>query len=435
MNPSTILLCVLALFARQTNASDDLRELSGLSDADSAAIIDDSELDPGITAFKKLLYRTGTVDASVLAAWASRSKEIPISAISSRPKEYRFFPFAISAEAVSVERFDFSKEDAKDFLRGFFIVECISKDGQPFAIISRSTVTTWPINEPIANPQQIEADGFFLGNLKVGNTNSDTAVPVFVARRFAWWPVETDDSLGVDANTIALAAAGVDIAMLDTVKARKGEQIGTREAACFWQLLSACTKVTPQGIARVDFATMLREPLDSVGKAAAVQGRIRQCVPVKVTSPEAVELLGTDTWYQLTIFPNLDGRPIRVATREGEPEVYTNAFPVTACTLTLPSDMTAESIVGNSYLFDGFFYRIWSYPSERTEDSNLEGQPSPLIMASSMSLIESTSDQLQMFLVALLASIVIAVVAIGWFVLRTKKETPRRELPDKIGKW
>jgi hypothetical protein len=419
----------------QTDRSESLRNLSGLSDTDTAAIVDGRELDPRNTIFKRLLYRTGTVDSSVLAAWSSRSKDISISSISDSPNQYRFFPFSISAEAISVERFDYSKEDAKDFLRGFYILRCSTTDDQPFAVISRSTVSSWPINVPVDSPQQIKFSGFFLGNLKVGNADPNTNVPVFVARRFEWFPAEVNNDMGVDANMVALAQAGVDIALLDTVKAQKGKPIGIREATCFWQLLSACTKVAPQGDKRVNFATMLREPLESVGKAAAVQGRIRQCVPVKVTSPEAMELLGTDTWYQFTIFPDLDGRPIQVATRKGDPEVYTSAFPITVCTLELPRGVTAESIVGSSYFFEGFFYRIWSYPSERTEDSNLEGQPSPLMMVSTMSLIESTTDQLQMFLIALLTSVVIAVAAIGWFVLKTRKSTTRKELPETIEKW
>jgi hypothetical protein len=180
---------------------------------------------------------------------------------------------------------------------------------------------------------------------------------------------------------------------------------------------------------------MLQKPIESVGKKASVQGRVRQCVPVKVTSPEATQLLGTDTWYQLTIFPNLKGRPIQVATREGTPEVYQNAFPVTVCVVTLPQGFDSESIVGSVFQFSGYFYRIWSYPSERTENSDLDGQPSPLIMASIVQKVKSTRGQLQTFLGAVLLAMAIAVGFVGWYVFRARKQTSRDDLPDQIESW
>ena len=145
--------------------------------------------------------------------------------------------------------------------------------------------------------------------------------------------------------------------------------------------------------------------------------------------------MGTDTWYLLSVFPDLDGRPIRVPTRDGDPEVYRNAFPVTVCVLDLPESYDQDSIIGNTFVCDGFFYRIWAYPSERTDKSKLDNQQSPLIMASVMTKVESTGGQLQMLLVAILFSIAIAIAAIGWFVFRTKKSAPLTELPEKIEAW
>ena len=51
---------------------DDLRSLSGMSEPDIGAVEDDAELDPNNAQFKKILYRTGTVDPVVLRQWASR---------------------------------------------------------------------------------------------------------------------------------------------------------------------------------------------------------------------------------------------------------------------------------------------------------------------------------------------------------------------------
>ena len=185
----------------------------------------------------------------------------------------------------------------------------------------------------------------------------------------------------------------------------------------------------------IGFTAMLLKPIDSVGKSASVQGRVRQCVPIKITSAEAIDQLGTDTCYQLSIFPDLDGRPVRVATEKGSPEEYKNAFPVTVCTLDLPSGYDSESIVGNTFQYNGFFYRLWAYPSERTENSALDNQPSPLMMAYSLVKIKSTSGQLQTLLTAVLLAMAIAVGFVIWFVMRAKKSETRSELPDQIEAW
>jgi len=435
MSFAALLLMVACCFLNQ---DEDPRELSGLSAQDAAAIKDNETLDPSSSQFKKLLYRTGTVDGDVLQEWASRSKNVVTEQLSATPNQYRFHPFSVNGSAISIHPFNFAPKDAKDFLSGFYYVNCQTKEGDHFILVSRSSIASWPLDQELTEPQQIQFGGFFLGNFQVelGQSKPSAACPVFVARRFSWYPEQENESLKIDAGKVALAQAGVDISLLDIVKSRKGKPIGIRESTCYWQMLAATKKLATTDLgSRIDFATMLRRPIDSVGKAASVQGRVRQCVPVKVTEAEPIKLLGTDTWYQITLFPDLDGRPIEVGTPDGEPEVYQNAFPVTVCVLDLPPGFTPESIVGSSFLCDGFFYRIWSYPSERTDKSSLAGQPSPLMMAASMIQVKSASGQLQTLLTAILLAMAVAVAFVGWFVYRSKKSNSKKELPEQIEAW
>ena len=433
----TTLLLTLVTFSAGACQEEDLRSLSGVSDDDVAAISDDVTLDPRNAQFRKILYRTGTVDPVVMRQWSQRS-QTAIPQIATNPTGNRLHPFHVEANVTSIHRYDYSAEDARNFLNGFYIARCKTESGEPLTLVSRSSVASWPFDETFATPQAVQFDGFFYGNVKVecGANDTTPTQPVFVARRFAWRPTQPDDLFQIDLAKVELSKAGVDIALLDIVKAQKGKPIGTREAVCFWQMLAACEKVGSAGQKDpIGFSSMLRKPLESVGKAASIQGRVRQCVPVKVTGPEAIKVLGTDTWYQLTVFPDLDGRPIQVATRDGKPEVYKNAFPVTVCVTKLPSEFDSESIVGKVFQYNGFFYRIWSYPSERTETSALEGQPSPLMMASSMLKVRSTGGQLQTMLGALLLAMAIAVAFVVWFVYKSRKASPPKELPDKIEAW
>ena len=425
---------------------EDLRDLSGMLEQDVASIKDNESLNPSNAQFKKLLYRTGTVDAVVLRQWSARSKDVSVDQLAADPAAFRFHPFSMDAKANSIQRFDFAPKDAKDFLSGFYFANCQTKEGVDFVLVSRSSIASWQGIQDLGQPQPIRFDGFYMGNFIVnpGQENQATAKPVFIARRFAWFPDQENKALEVDALKVALAKEDVDISLLDIVKSRKGKPIGNRESTCYWQMMAASKAVAatdPDN--RIDFATMLRKPIQSVGKTAALRGRVRQCVPVTVTSPEVRELLGVDTWFQVTIFPDLDGRPIEVGTRDGDPEVYQNAFPVTVCMVNLPQGYDFESIVGNTFQCSGVFYRIWAYPSERTDKSNELrknkknplSQPSPLIMGASMVKVESTSGQLQTMLGAILLAMFVMIGFVGWFVHRSKKPVSRTELPDQIEAW
>ena len=428
----------LMLSALLTLQQEDPRDLAGMTADDLAALTEKTTIAPTDTQFKKILYRTGTVDPIVFRQWAQQHNISLQQAVNDAGK-YRFFPFSLEADVTSVNRFDFSKEEAKDFLSGLYFAKCETSDGFQFVLASRSSVSSWPRDGKLPEPQSIQFNAFFLGNvaLDFGDQFSADEIPVFVARRFAWHPKQQSESLNVDASQVALSKAGVDISLLDVVKSRKGQPIGVREGACFWQMLSACKQsdmeVPPQ---RIEFADMLRKPIDSVGKATSIRGRVRQCVPVKVTDAEVAKLLGTDTWYQLTVFPDLDGTPIKVGVRDGDPEVYRNAFPVTVCVVDLPAGFSADSIVGEVFFYDGFFYRIWSYPSERTDNTKLDGQPSPLMMAVSLLKAESTVSQLQTLLTAVLFAIAIAVAVLSWYGFKTRRrKKPSQELPEQIELW
>ena len=439
-------------------------ELSGLSTSDSWEVDDFQPLDPSGTTFRKLLYRIGQVSNKSLKQWQHYSAEIDAAGLAADTRRARFRVFNRSGKATRVYRFDFSKEDAKDFLKGFFVVICEDENGAPFAIVSRSSIVGWSRMPKLESPQPIQFQGFFYGYVESGvdgdqrtilkiekrktgfangkpaegedrSVTSSNSMPVFIAKRFSWFPEQADSTLKVDASKIALARCGVDIGLLDIVRSKSGKPIGASEADCFWQMLAGCQKLDPENPKiknRISFASMLGDPLDSIGQAATVQGRVRQCVPVKATDPNVVSLLNTDTYYQLTVFPDLDGRPIHVSGKDGTVEVYKQAFPVTACLTTLPSEFNAESIVGETFKFDGFFYRMWVYPSERTDASSLDGQPSPLVMVSQSTLVKSTSDQLGIFVTCLVFAMLLAIVCVSWFVLRSKSKSPSLDLPDRI---
>jgi len=432
-----IALMLAAMLA--VSQEDKPQDLAGMLPDDVAAMTETTSLTPSDTQLRKLIYRTGTVDPFVFRQWGQRQEGVSLQQVVENPEQYRLFPFSIEANVTSIHRFDFSKEEAKEFFSGLYFAKCETSDGVPFILVSRSSVKSWPKDTPLTEPQSVQFNAFFWGNvgLDFGEQFSSDAMPVFVAKRFAWHPQQESESLNVDASQVTLSKAGVDISLLDVVKSRRSQPIGVREGVCFWQMLSACDQ---QGMEvpkpRIGFPDMLRDPIKNVGKATSIRGRVRQCVPVKVTDPDVLELLGTDTWYQLTVFPDLDGKPVRVGVRDGDAEVYQNAFPVTVCVVKLPTGFDTQSIVGQVFQYSGFFYRIWSYPSERTEKSDLDGQPSPLMMAASILKVESTVGQLRTLLSAVLLAIGMAVAFLCWYGFKMRRQAkPSEELPEKIELW
>lgn len=457
-------LVIVLLLAQTAAAQDSIEteraiELSGLSSSESWEVEDFQPIDPSDATFRRLLYRTGQVSAASLNQWKDYSADIAFDMLAAEPRRSRFRVLEFSGMAKRVYRYAFSKEDAKDFLSGFFVVICENEAGRPFAIISRSSISSWPRDELLDVPQPIKFQGFFFGcfETKLDPTgrvcvaiekretgfaasqptddkkvSSADSMPVFIAKRFSWQPTQINAALGVDESEISLAENGVDIGLLDLVRAKSGKPISEAESNVFWQMLSASRTAETAATDRISFAEILGDPVSRVGKAAAIQGRVRQCVPVKITDPKPISQLGSDTWFQLTVFPDLAGRPIHVNGKDGAVEVYRNAFPVTVCMPRLPAGFDANSIVDQSFYFDGFFYRMWVYPSERTDDSALSGQPSPLIMADRTQLIESTGDELSLFIGAIVLAMLLLVGFVSWFVFRSRKMGSRPDLPDRI---
>ncbi len=450
-----LLLSVVSILPRTAHGQDSKKvdkamELSGLSVSETFEVADYLPLNPGNAIFRKLFYRVGQTSNENLEAWSKLSIEATHQQLLDQPGKFRFQVFAGTATAHSIDKIELEKR-VEGFPNALYVAECISPQGEPLSIVLRQPIGAWTTGQPLATPQPIRYHAFFLGSfesdeagLKVEEdysneqplspTQKSTSEPVFIARRIEWLPEAPCESPKVTPSMVHLAARGVDAAGLrDTILPHSAKPLSPRESRLFYRMMRAATDSETMPDDTVSFSKLMRSPKDLIGTAIELQGRIKQCVPVLVNDETTRKTLGADQWYQATLFPDMGGKDIVIRNRSGEDEVYTS-FPVTLCLKELPAGLTPKTFEGKSFRVAGYYYRMWIYSSQRTDNSELPGQVSPLVMVSSQTEIQANEAELDLFIALMATMMLIAVIAVGFFVFRSRQPTPGRTepLPDII---
>jgi hypothetical protein len=452
-------------WSKQTDIADKAMELSGLSASETFEVDDGLPIMPEDPILKRLLYRIGKTSAGNLNQWARYAADVDWKSLAEQPRGFRFWVFHRTGKVKTVIPFRYSEDSDDDLLKGFYVAYCESGSGDPFVVITRSTCVSWPLDEVFESPQSIAFSGFFYAQIELederlklelrskseveqaDNVDSDdatteadgNAVPVFIANRLAWYPDSVQTSLGVDESRVALAKAGVDIGQFDYVRKENSKPLGSRDSDCFFQMLGA-VKSLGAGVPehKTSFVGLMNEPIESIGKAVSIEGRVRQCVPVKIQSDDTKQATGLDGYFQVTLFPDLDGQKIVVSNPNGEDQVF-RRFPVTVCLTELPDGLTPAEMEGKQIALQGFFYRFWSYVSERANQDGVAGQVSPLVIASQTKVFASSQGQLNLFLGGLLFAMIVGMCLLGWYYSYQRHRgsdrtdaIPQDELPEKL---
>ena len=125
---------------------------------------------------------------------------------------------------------------------------------------------------------------------------------------------------------MSLAARGVDIGQLDFVRQQYGKPLGKEDSEIFFQLLSAIDSVPSNEVLpnTLGFNELIESPRDNLGNFVSFRAQVRKCSPVQITNPDLQARLGFDQYYQLMVFPDLDGQQIVVKNSDGEDLVFAN---------------------------------------------------------------------------------------------------------------
>ena len=469
--PSASMVFLMVVFsaslalARQTDVADKAMELSGFSVSESFEVEDDGPLMPASPFLTRLLYRFGNLSIGNLNLWSEYSSDVSWEQLVSTPRSYRFWTFHREGEVHSISTFRYGPEAADDLLKGFFINYCRSADGQPFAVLTRSSGKRLPVDTPTMAPQPVSFSGFFYGNFSVDengllnieprkkselerNADGDDdaqgegggkTLPVFIANRLAWYPVAANEELKISESHVSLAKAGVDVGQFDYVAQQNSKPLGQRDSDCFFQTIAAVkTLGADLPATRATFVDLMKNPTGSIGEATVLQGRVRACTPVKLQNADVKALIGADRYYQLILFPDLDGQKVVVKNSAGEDQVF-SSFPVTVCITELPDGLAPEEMEGRQLFVEGFFFRFWSYTSSRSMKDGVKSQVSPLVIASQARPIKSNAEQLNSILSFGLLGLLVGLCFLFWFIKNRDRSSmkrvnalPQSELPGKI---
>ncbi len=430
-------------------------ELSGYSISEAFEIPDDQPLDLNSPTLKQLLYRIKNTSPGSRRQYGNFSRELTWKDICTKTEDYRLWLFERSARLKKIEKYPFQNYSLDEEIKGVFVCECESEPdigltkeiarGHSFLVLARTIPRELPIGSAIDEP--IRISGFLYARVSGTHTGDNNEMPVFITDRIAWFPSRESEDVSV--AHLSLSRYGADIGLLDFVQENNARPLGNRDAEAFFQILAAVNRMNRNDVepgptvdvsdsgSLLGFEELMQNSNTNFGEAARVTGTVRTCSVVAVPHEDIKRRLGISKYYQLMLFPDLDGAKIVVKNKDGTKMDY-RRFPVTICCTELPAGMSPTDLERKQFVVDGYFFRFWRYESDKTDQAAGTGQVSPLIIAKCPQLIGSDTSSLNLallvFAIATLAGIIILIG--GYRIADRQRQTPVEKilgtLPDQI---
>ncbi len=363
-------LCLVAATCSANQPADpptisgprELLRLFGIDDSQMRHLVDGRPLGPEETeTLLKVMYRIRDFRQTDLHRWArSQTELIELMAdeqVVKDSSDHRGEIFSLAGRVTSVEVRRPVPEAAErlqlpQYYRCELILEGPDQDGsgQPVVIYARDVPSAWQAG---GTPnQRASALGLLL---KFAGEDPQRALPVFVARRVAWYP---DNLLG---------KLGVDVGLLEEVEDRK--RLTARDREAFYQLLAAMGRAKPgqltrqargrfndldpgrkrtddQGAEHYNVVPLFNQPEAMRGQLVVLSGTARRVIRIRVEDPDIVERFGIDHYYQLALFTD---------DSQDNPLIF--------CVTQLPEGMPIENdpAYGEQISVAGFFLKTWAY--------------------------------------------------------------------------
>jgi len=311
-------------------------------------------------------------------------------------------------------------------------------------VCTREVPNAWPVGTPIDEPAA--AHGLFL---KTGATHRGLTDVVLAAPRVAWYPDQADPARGIHADHVKLAALGFDVGLLDDLSAVQRQPIRGEDRECFYQLLAAVARADRQQLAGpvcrgVDFAPLLQQPIEHLGRLLTIEGTARRVTKVFVTEADVRERFGIDHYYQIDIFVPLDRLSIRLgeSVDGDEQPSFNNTYPATVCVLQLPPGLSAADDLRQDLRVNAAYFKLWAYRTEYMATfDNRQLQMGPLLMGLEPVIIEQPTSTISQVGVVAGVAVVLALAA-AWLGLwragrnddRFDRTVVRRQFEPRDGK-
>ncbi|MHB8969022.1 MAG: hypothetical protein ACYC3X_02975 [Pirellulaceae bacterium] len=206
--------------------------------------------------------------------------------------------------------------------------------------------------------------------LKVGEARAGVSSLLFAAPRMAWLPDRSEPELGIGPDQVWLANLGMDVGLLDQVRARNRLPIGTEERECFYAMLNAVGRAEAGELSQraqpATLAALLQSPEREQGRILRVEGKVRRITKVVVDEPDVQRRFGISAYYQLDVMVPVGNQTIEVRGAQGEAAgpIYRHVFPCTFCAVRLPpawDSLVGAPGVSRLAVLDGVFLKLWAF--------------------------------------------------------------------------
>ncbi len=370
-----------------------LLELAGIDESYFRNLTDGQplEADAGET-LVRILYRLPSVPVAKLEKW--RHAPMEWSDVASRAASLRGELFGLKGLSREVRRVDLPAELARrlEFDHYYRVSLDLQPGGHPAVVCTRQLPRAWP--ESGACRERIGAWGVLL---KVtGGKGKDGAELAFASPRLMWYPDREAAGLGVEPSHVFLASLGMDVALLDDMRARDRGELTSQDNEWFYQLLAAVGRARPDSFEQqpsraVPVAALLTEPDSQRGRIFRLSGGLRRITRIEVTDAEVAERFGIDHYFELDVFVPLGDEVIRL----GEPQAgrdvptFSNRYPVTVCVRSLPPGLVPGQDQLEEIELQAVFARLWVFRSGFVSsfDPN-QLQPAPLFFGREPRVVE-----------------------------------------------
>ena len=413
-------------------------ELSGFSISETFEISDDEKISLENPFLKRLMFRIIKTSPQSRCEYRSYTIGVEWDQIRTQTSDYRCRVFERSGTVKEIWARRIPGTDADSRIRVAYICACENERGEPFLVLSLDIPQFWLSQfeeQRLKLDEPIRFEGFLFGLCRF-ESSGPISQPLFVASTLSWYPTSKNFDRVVDSH-LELARAGFDIGLLDLAQAYNTKPLNQRDAEAFYQMLSVVDKANPKHHGGISFQELMEKASRGFGQQISVSGVVRQCTEIRTTDPDLLTRMDLTRYYQMILFPDLDGKNIVIRNSEGREDIN-QRLPITVVFKTLPKGWKTEELERQSCRVDGFVYRFWRFQTERTDQSGFAGQISPLIMVGSPVVLEKVNAELDGLLYGFIVTVLLCVIGVVFYYryVDRKHKTPGAkildELPDKI---
>lgn len=255
---------------------------------------------------------------------------------------------------------------------------------------------------------------------------------VLACQRVRWYPEGLLGELGFDAGLwddvrVWNPRLAHNAPRRDRLANERSLNLSDQDRECFYQLLAALARTTPQKLlqqaeAEPSMVELFNNPAQQQGRLVAVTGVLRRALLVRVEDADIVERLRIDHYYELEVYP---------PDSQGNPLVF--------CVRSLPVGLATGEQLSETVRVAGVFFKSWGFVP-RGEPASGDGprrrQVAPLLIGLEPVLVPPPTvnrGPAAAVAASVLVAAVVALAAYLWYERRASERFRKQVLLPRMG--